>query len=66
MRDVQAHEVLFRRLLDAGAFAALPVPVQDLHLQQGARTYRGEVEVVRGPSLSSRLCAWVTRLPPAG
>ena len=57
---------MFRHLLGADAFDALPIPVQRLHLQQGSRTYRGEVEVVRGRSLLSRLCAWATRLPSAG
>ena len=66
MSIASAHDVLFRHLLGAGAFDALPMPVQRLHRQQGCRTYRGEVEVIRGRSLLARLCAWVTRLPPAG
>ena len=59
-------DAMFRHLLGANAFDALPMPLQRLHLQQGHRIYRGEVEVLRGRSLLSRLCAWVTRLPPAG
>ena len=66
MRTVSARDVLFRYLLGPDAFDALPIPVQCLHLQQGDRTYRGEVEVWRGRSLLSRLCAWGTRLPSAG
>ncbi len=61
-----AHDVLFRHLLGADGFDALPMPVQRLHLQQGGRVYHGEVEVIRGRGLLARLCAWVTRLPPAG
>jgi len=61
-----AQDVLFRQLLGNDAFDALPLPLQRLHLQQGRRTYRGEVEVLRGRSLLSRLCAWATRLPSAG
>ena len=66
MSTASAHAVLFRHLLGADVFDALPIPVQRLHLQQGSRIYRGEVEVVRGHSLLSRLCAWATRLPSAG
>ena len=57
---------VFQSVLGTGAFAALPSPLQRLHLHQGSRTYVGEVEVVRGRSLLSRLCAWATRLPFAG
>ena len=66
MSTASARAVLFRHLLGADAFDALPIPVQRLHLQQGSRTYRGEVEVARGHGLLSRLCAWATRLPSAG
>ena len=66
MNIASVLDVLFRHLLGAEAFEALPAPVQRLHLQQGSRIYRGEVEVIRGYSLLSRLCAWATRLPPAG
>lgn len=65
MSTASARAVLFRHVLGADAFDALPKPVQRLHLQQGGRTYRGGVEVVRGRSLLSRLCAWATRLPSA-
>lgn len=66
MRTVLARDVLFRYLLGSDAFDALPTPVQRLHLQQGIRTYRGDVDVLRGRRLLSRLCAWGTRLPPVG
>lgn len=66
MRDGSAIDALFRRLLGAEAFDALPMPVQRLHLHTGNRTYHGEVEVIRGRGLLSRLCGWATRLPPAG
>lgn len=56
---------LFQRLL-GDAFEALPEPVRRIHLRHGTQTYRGEVEVDRGVGLLSRLCGWVTRLPPAG
>lgn len=61
-----AQEALFLQLLGADDFNALPGPVQRLHRQQGTRSYRGQVEVARGRSLLSRLCAWATRLPSAG
>lgn len=66
MSHVSSNEVLFRQLLGADAFDALPVPVQRLHLQQGHRSYHGNVRVTRGSGLIARLCAWATRLPPAG
>ncbi|MDI1254319.1 DUF4166 domain-containing protein [Thermomonas sp.] len=66
MSNASGHDALFRQLLGIEAFEALPIPVQRLHLQVGSHTYRGEVEVVRGRSLLSRLCAWATRLPSAG
>ncbi len=48
------------------AFASLPAPVRALHMAQGKRRYRGDVEVERGPGLLSRLVAAATRLPPVG
>lgn len=66
MSNPSARAVLFRTLLGGEAFDGLPMPVRRLHLQQGSRIYHGEVEVIRGRSLLSRLCAWATRLPSAG
>lgn len=63
--DARSHGSLFARLL-GDAFESLPAPLQILHLRDGRALWRGEVEVVRGRSLLSRLCAWVTRLPPQG
>ena len=57
---------LFRRVLGAEVFDALPASVRRLHLRQGQARYRGEVEIQRGSGLLSRLCAWATRLPEAG
>jgi hypothetical protein len=57
--------LLFPELLGA-AFDALPPRVRILHLREGVQRLSGEVEVVRGTRWSSRLCAWATRLPPAG
>ncbi len=59
-------DALFRRLLGAETFDALPAPLRILHLRSGTARWHGEVEVTRGRSLLSRFCAWVTRLPPAG
>lgn len=56
---------VFPRLLGA-RFGALPPTVQRLHRRQGVMTYRGEVVVERGAGLLARMCAWATRLPPAG
>ncbi|MGY4515182.1 DUF4166 domain-containing protein [Lysobacter sp. HA18] len=56
---------LFAHLLGP-AFDQLPDVVQRLHLRAGRNAYAGEVEVERGTSLLARLCAWATRLPPAG
>ena len=56
---------VFRRLLGP-RFSALPATVQTLHMRRGAATYVGEVQVARGTGVLSRLCAWATRLPPAG
>jgi hypothetical protein len=62
----QAGEALFRRLLGATAFDALPAPLRRLLLRQGEAVYRGEVEIVRGKGVLARACAFATRLPPAG
>jgi hypothetical protein len=56
---------LFPRLL-GGGFDVLPPSVRRLHLREGAAEYRGEVVVDRGLHPLARLCAWATRLPPAG
>ena len=56
---------LYGRLLGAD-YARLPRTVGMLHARDGLRRYAGEVEVRRGDGLLSRLCAWATRLPPAG
>lgn len=56
---------LFERLL-GGAFDTLPERVRKLHRDGGTRRYRGEVDVERGSRLLARVCAWATRLPPAG
>ena len=61
-----AVDALFRRLLGAEAFDALPEPLRRVHLRRGTARWQGEVEVVRGRSALARLCAWATRLPPAG
>lgn len=57
---------LFRQLLGAGCFSALPESLRRLHAQSGKALWHGEVEVTCGHSLLARLCAWATRLPPAG
>lgn len=49
-----------------GDFAALPPKVRGIHSNPGLHRYRGEVEVVRGAGVLSRLCAWATRLPSPG
>lgn len=59
-------EALFRRLLGAERFDALPLPLRTLHLRSGRAIWRGDVEVTRGTGLLSRLCAWATRLPREG
>jgi hypothetical protein len=56
---------LFAQVLGP-AFDTLPVPVRALHVAQGMNRYRGEVDVMRGGGLLSRLVAAATRLPPAG
>ncbi len=54
---------LFRRAL-GDAYAALPTCLRALH--DGSGRWRGEAMVDRGHGVLSRLCAWLTRLPPAG
>lgn len=66
MTSSTSADALFRRLLGAEIFDALPAPLQILHLREGRALWRGEVEVMRGRGLLSRFCAWVTRLPPQG
>ncbi|GAB3378671.1 hypothetical protein GCM10027432_03020 [Lysobacter fragariae] len=60
-----ATAFLFPRLLGSD-FEALPPLVRALHSREGAQRYRGRVAVERGRNVLSRLCAWATRLPPAG
>ena len=60
-----AAPLLFPALLGT-AFDALPVRVRALHLREGVQQLAGEVEVERGAGWLSRVCAWATRLPPAG
>lgn len=57
---------LFRRVLGAQAFDALPPPLRHLHVQPGTTRWRGHITVGRGRSLPARLCGWATRLPPLG
>jgi len=57
--------LLFPTLLGTG-FEDLPPRVRALHLREGVQRLSGEVEVVRGTRWLSRVCAWATRLPPAG
>lgn len=59
-------DLLFRRLLGAEAFDALPAPLRALHSRAGRARWQGEVEVTRGRGLLARLCIWATRLPPSG
>ena len=47
------------------AFESLAPTVRSIHARSGRHEYRGEVDVVRGTGLLSRVCAWATRLPPA-
>lgn len=56
---------VFEQLLGP-RFDELPPTVRRLHADQGFRRWHGEVEVERGRGWLSRLCAWATRLPPAG
>jgi hypothetical protein len=63
--NLASGPLLFPLLLDA-AFDTLPPRVRALHLHAGTQRLHGEVDVERGKSWLSRLCAWATRLPPAG
>jgi hypothetical protein len=63
--NAPSEPLLFPGLLGAG-FATLPPRVRMLHLHEGAQRLSGEVEVARGTRWMSCLCAWATRLPPAG
>lgn len=65
IEGMAASAPLFARVLGP-AFDALPGSVQRLHLRAGQATYTGQVCVARGTRLLARLCAWATRLPPAG
>lgn len=56
---------LYQRVLGAG-YQTLAPGLRALHDRVGRRLYRGKVEVERGAGVLSRLCAWTTRLPPAG
>ncbi|MBC6941151.1 MAG: DUF4166 domain-containing protein [Xanthomonadales bacterium] len=56
---------LFASLL-GDRFAALAPRVRALHAQGATLSWRGEVEVERGRGWLAALCAWATRLPPAG
>jgi hypothetical protein len=63
--NAPSEPLLFPGLLGAG-FATLPPRVRMLHLHEGAQRLSGGVEVARGTRWLSCLCAWATRLPPAG
>lgn len=65
MNPLMSGGPLFPKLLGAD-FDALPPAVRALHLHEGTAEYRGEVVVDRGHHPLARLCAWATRLPPAG
>lgn len=56
---------LFAQVLGP-AFEALPVLLRAVHVAQGKRRYRGDVDVERGRGLLSRIVAVATHLPPAG
>jgi len=56
---------LFERLLGS-TFDTLDPCVRKLHRDVGTRRYAGEVGVERGRHPLARLCAYATRLPPAG
>lgn len=55
---------LYQTLLGA-AFFRLPDTLRTLHGVHGAARYTGQVTVVRGAGLLSRLCARIAALPPA-
>lgn len=54
---------LFHRVLGE-SYASLPPWLRALHA--GSGRWRGEAVIERGHGMLSRLCAWLTRLPPAG
>ncbi|HEY6940469.1 DUF4166 domain-containing protein [Dokdonella sp.] len=56
---------VFERALGS-AFDTLDACVRAVHRERGTRRYAGEVEVERGLHPLAALCAWATRLPPAG
>lgn len=55
--------LLFHAVLGE-AYASLPPSLRALH--GGSGRWQGEATVERGRGRLSRLCAWLTRLPPAG
>lgn len=63
--DARVAPLLFPQLLGP-AFDTLAPRVRALHLREGVQLLDGEVEIERGRRWLSRLCAWTTRLPPAG
>jgi hypothetical protein len=62
---VSATAPVFARLLGE-RLHVLPATVQRLHLRPGTQHWHGQVDIERGRGWLSRLCAWATRLPPAG
>ena len=67
MRNAPSSSLSRQRLFAAvlgDAFASLSPCVRALHA--GSGRWRGEATVERGNGALSRLCAWLTRLPPAG
>ncbi|WP_190285695.1 DUF4166 domain-containing protein [Montanilutibacter psychrotolerans] len=56
---------LYQRVL-GNRYDELAPGLRCLHERDGRHVYRGKVDIVRGDGLLSRLCAWVTRLPPRG
>lgn len=56
---------LFQQALGA-AFFRLPESLRRLHASRGRARYAGRARVERGSGPAARLCAWMTRLPPAG
>ena len=65
VQNLPASPLLFPALLGE-RFAALPPKVHALHQRPETQRLVGEVTVCRGRGWLSRLCAWATRLPPAG
>ena len=58
-------EPLFRRVLGAQAFDALPPLVRGVHAVSTQETWRGAANITRGRNLFSKLCAAVAGLPAA-